>query len=594
MLVSAVGLITIFKMNNTSKQMVEELVPYEKVSNAVIRKLRGANISVHKIMLYDEKEIIQENYKRGKERLKDCQIYLKALLSGGTIKDYSISTGLLLDEFIVNPLKEEKKTLVIKDVISKIENLENNIDEILNRRLSGEKTNLLLQKVSEYDSLTRETVTILQQFAINIYNEWKEFTDLMNSKFNVAVILVSSIFFITAGLSVFFSLLMSRSLVNNIMAIIEQFRNFASGDIQFSKKLNVKSKDEVGMLANEFNKIMDAVLDLSTFKKIIEEDENVEDIYKRLGSIFRDKLKFDKFIIYEVSNSKNNMRVVFPSEPEEINLYCNRDILLDCELCRVKRTGHKVSSLDYPEICKYYSEGRDIIHVCIPIVSGGSVGGIVQFVCAKKDECDMENLEKRIKKAMQYIAEAQPVIEAKRLTRALKESSFRDALTGLYNRRFLEESFDNLVAGILRRGTTIGLLMCDIDFFKQINDIYGHDTGDIVLKEIANNIKNSVRSSDIVIRFGGEEFLVLLMDAKEGTSLGVSEKIRERIKETKIKIAGGFIQKTISIGISEFPVDTQNFWEAIKFADVALYKAKESGRNKVVRFTPDMWTEDNY
>ncbi|MCX8034630.1 MAG: GGDEF domain-containing protein [Thermodesulfovibrio sp.] len=267
---------------------------------------------------------------------------------------------------------------------------------------------------------------------------------------------------------------------------------------------------------------------------------------------------------------------------------------MDCELCRVKRTGHKVSSADYPEICKHYSEGIDVIHVCIPIIIGGSVGGIVQFICGKRDECDMEQLEKKIKKARQYIVEAQPVIEAKRLMKALKESSFKDALTGLYNRRFLEESFDNLAAGILRRGTILGFLMCDIDFFKQINDVYGHDTGDIVLKEVANNIKNTVRASDLVIRFGGEEFLVLLVDSIKGSSIDVAEKIRERIKETKIKIAGGFIQKTISIGVSEFPVDTQNFWEAIKFADVALYKAKELGRNKVVRFTPDMWTEDNY
>lgn len=280
MLVSAVGLITIFKMNTTSNQMVEELVPQEKVINAVIRKLRGANISVHKILLYDDKEIIKENHNRGKERLKDCRFYLTALLSGGTIKDYSISTGLLLGEFNINPLTGEKKTLVIKEVILKIEKLEKDIDEIANRSLSGEKMNLLLQKMSEYDSLTRETVSILQQFAINIYNEWKGVTDLMNRRFNVAVILVSSIFFITVILSLFFSLLMSRSLVKNIVEIIEQFKNFSSGDIQFSKKLDIDSKDEVGMLANEFNKIMDAVLDLSSFKKIIEEDETVEDIYK--------------------------------------------------------------------------------------------------------------------------------------------------------------------------------------------------------------------------------------------------------------------------------------------------------------------------
>ena len=133
-----------------------------------------------------------------------------------------------------------------------------------------------------------------------------------------------------------------------------------------------------------------------------------------------------------------------------------------------------------------------------------------------------------------------------------------------------------------------------LDFFKQTNDVYGHDVGDQVLKEAANIIKKNVRSSDIVIRYGGEEFLVLLTDTKPEDSVTVAEKIRERIEETKVKITGGFIQKTISIGVSEFPADTQNFWEAIKYADVALYKAKERGRNKVLKFIEEMWVGEKY
>ncbi len=253
-----------------------------------------------------------------------------------------------------------------------------------------------------------------------------------------------------------------------------------------------------------------------------------------------------------------------------------------------------VSSADYSNICKYYTEGVNDIHYCVPMMIGGNVGGVVQFVCGKRGICDIADMKKKISRAKQYITDAQPVLEAKRLMKTLKESAFKDALTGLYNRRFLEESFENLVAGVLRRGTTLGLLMCDLDFFKQTNDVYGHDVGDMVLKEAASNIRKSVRTSDLVIRFGGEEFLVLLIDTKPGDSFDVAEKIRETIEESKVKIAGGFIQKTISIGVSEFPSDTQNFWEAIKFADVALYKAKERGRNKVLKFAMDMWAEEKY
>lgn len=176
----------------------------------------------------------------------------------------------------------------------------------------------------------------------------------------------------------------------------------------------------------------------------------------------------------------------------------------------------------------------------------------------------------------------------------LKESAMRDQLTGLYNRRFLEYYTEILVAGVHRKGTILGLLMCDLDFFKEVNDKYGHDTGDKVLKETANLIAKSVRASDLAVRFGGEEFLVILEDASEGYAENIAERIRKKMEETKIKTTGVIIQKTISIGISEFPKDTQDFWKAIKYSDVALYKAKEAGRNKVLRFTSDMWTEEEY
>jgi diguanylate cyclase (GGDEF)-like protein len=112
--------------------------------------------------------------------------------------------------------------------------------------------------------------------------------------------------------------------------------------------------------------------------------------------------------------------------------------------------------------------------------------------------------------------------------------------------------------------------MCDLDYFKQVNDVYGHNVGDMVLRETSTVIKKSVRESDMVIRFGGEEFLVVLMDIQEGDTMKVSEKIRANMQETRIKVTDGILKKTISLGISEFPSDTQSFWQAIKYADFAL------------------------
>ena len=194
-----------------------------------------------------------------------------------------------------------------------------------------------------------------------------------------------------------------------------------------------------------------------------------------------------------------------------------------------------------------------------------------------------------------YLQEASPVLESRGLMELLKQQSYIDQLTGLYNRRFLEEIADKLSAQIKRRGTTLGILMVDIDYFKKVNDQYGHDLGDRVLKEIAQTIRNTVREADYVIRFGGEEIMVLLVDVKEGKAKEVAEKIRRAIENKVIEFSGGVIKKTVSIGVSEFPKDCDGkLWQCIKFADVALYRAKEEGRNRVVRFTPDMWSGEEY
>jgi diguanylate cyclase (GGDEF)-like protein len=220
---------------------------------------------------------------------------------------------------------------------------------------------------------------------------------------------------------------------------------------------------------------------------------------------------------------------------------------------------------------------------------------VAQFVFdASASPSYVSDIMRRIGRAERYIKEALPVLEAKRLMSTLKESSLKDPMTGLYNRRFLEEYVDTLVATVNRRSTILGLMMCDLDFFKQVNDTYGHNVGDTVLKETSAIIRNSVRASDIVVRYGGEEFLVLLKDLKGDEVARIAEKIRDKVAQTKVKISGGFVQKTISIGIAEFPKDTSNFWQGVKYSDVALYKAKQTGRNRVVRFDPSMWTEETY
>jgi diguanylate cyclase (GGDEF)-like protein len=377
-----------------------------------------------------------------------------------------------------------------------------------------------------------------------------------------------------------------------LRTITEQIKDLSEGEIDLSKQIYVDSKDEIGKLSSSFNMLLQSIHDINVFKKVIEEDETLEDVYVRLAKVFKERLELN-FILFEVSNSKNTMRAVAtPFSGEEI--CCNKEILINCNLCRAKRTGHTVSSISYPGLCRQFLRGEDMYHICIPMVMGDGTGGVVQILVDKAKPVDIQEIDKKVIKAQQYIKEAVPVIETKRLTAFLKESSVRDQMTGLYNRRFLEEYVDTLVAGVTRKKDIVGLLMCDLDFFKEVNDRFGHDVGDMVLKETAKAISKNARASDMVIRFGGEEFLLVLINGKEGEAMEVAERIRKSIEGLRMRAGGAVIQKTISIGVSEFPLDTHNFWKAIKYADIALYKAKETGRNRVVRFTKDMWTEEEY
>jgi len=442
-----------------------------------------------------------------------------------------------------------------------------------------------------HDRLTKDAVvqlTLLMNFNKKLLHEKKKEIDVI---FNYSVLIISGVLFMGISLSIIFGFLIAKNLVKPIDDIITRFRSFYEKGFSSEFNLTPKGKDEIVYLSYEFEKLLDTIEDMSSFKRLIEEDETVEDIYLRIGFTLTEKLDMDEIIIYEISTISNAIKIVYSSLKEQ-KAYCSEFILTDCDACKAKRTGRVISSLENKLICKYFGNEETKIHTCFPVMVAGKVGLVVVWITDKS--LSETKIITKTKKALDYLNTAQPVLKGKRFLRALRDASIKDALTNLYNRRFLEESSDSIISGIRRRGTTMGLLMCDLDFFKETNDKYGHDVGDLVLRETAEYIKSSVRSADYVIRFGGEEFLVLLIDITKDSALEIAEKIRNRIEKAEMNIKGAIIQKTISIGVSEFPEDTKNLWEAIKYADVALYKAKDAGRNKVVRFMTDMWQISNY
>jgi len=188
-----------------------------------------------------------------------------------------------------------------------------------------------------------------------------------------------------------------------------------------------------------------------------------------------------------------------------------------------------------------------------------------------------------------YFEAAKAVIESQTLMDKLRDTSLRDGATKLYNRRFMEEFIDKSAEQALRSNVSYSILMIDIDYFKMVNDTYGHDSGDIVIKSLAEILQSTVRKADLPIRYGGEEFLIFLHNTTKEGALIVAQKIRTQFAAKKYQFGNDTVEKTLSIGIAHFPLDADSIWKVIKFADLALYEAKHSGRNQVVEFEAKMF-----
>ncbi|MBL8196727.1 MAG: diguanylate cyclase [Blastocatellia bacterium] len=163
----------------------------------------------------------------------------------------------------------------------------------------------------------------------------------------------------------------------------------------------------------------------------------------------------------------------------------------------------------------------------------------------------------------------------------LYQQATRDPLTGLSNRNYFRNELKKFVSLSARYNRALSVIMLDIDFFKKINDTYGHDVGDNVLKSVAEILMRHVRTHDVAARFGGEEFVMLLPETSLGGAVVVAERIRTAVENVDFNSAGCRHNVTISIGVAEYLGDGTDVEEVIKKADEALYKAKSSGRNRV-------------
>ncbi|MBN2332467.1 MAG: sensor domain-containing diguanylate cyclase [Deltaproteobacteria bacterium] len=387
-----------------------------------------------------------------------------------------------------------------------------------------------------------------------------------------------------------------KSITANINEITRSIDGLSSGK-NTDISLKPKNEDEIGTMIQAFNNYVQRKINLEKFKQLIEEDENIHDVYSRIFHTL-EQSRIGTYAFYEVNHGKNQIVHVKPDLEGEtllsdFSMPCSEEIMVNADACRAKRLAQIVAGDCESRVCpKFLGYGAGRKHLCIPIIIGGTAGEIVHITIHPDDE---SHVKRQTPILLEYFRNAAPVIESKKLLENLRETTLRDNLTGLNNRRFLEEYIELLVAEAAREQKQLGILMADLDHFKKVNDVHGHQAGDKVLKMLAKVMRASVRSSDIVVRYGGEEFLIITKSSKaEEDVLIVAEKVRQQVENHEMKVSPTVtLQKTVTIGVALFPKDTDNFWQAIKFADIALYRGKEAGRNRVVRYLSEMWDSDS-
>jgi len=333
----------------------------------------------------------------------------------------------------------------------------------------------------------------------------------------------------------------------------------------------------------EAKTIIGELSDIYKFKKTIELDSSKEMVYSRIIDVLKIKYDIQNFAFYEIGNVLHTRRLVYISNGESI---CFESVDKNALECRAHRTKSDVISTEFVNLCQTCN-AKELKHLCIPFSINADASLVISITA--KTNAEISKINSKTASIKNYLEAAKPVIESKILMDKLRDTSLRDGMTGLYNRRFLEEFIDQVVNQAKRDKGTYSVLMLDVDFFKMVNDTYGHDVGDLVIVEIGKVIKENVRESDLAIRYGGEEFVVMLHNASEEGTQDVAKKIHSTFANLIFDVGNGeTLQKTMSIGISKYPDDGDTIWKCIKLADTALYKAKTSGRNKIVRYIHEM------
>ena len=332
----------------------------------------------------------------------------------------------------------------------------------------------------------------------------------------------------------------------------------------------------------------DKILELTCLYKLAAQlsgTMNVDSILQAFKEIIRDNFSIDQYALYLIDGLPKEFKLKASSGASPLSAFPTRAPLDHLLLGSAIEQGDAVYLTSVQEDSTAFHthlglQSKDGALLFIPLLDENktALGVIVLFKTAADSFSEAEI--RFFKKMGVQMAGA---LERAMLFQHTKALSFTDELTGIFNRRYFNQRFEREMQRAIRYNRPLSILMIDIDLFKTYNDANGHIQGDKILRSVARILEKSLRKADIVARFGGEEFVIILPEIDKAHALTVAEKLRRAIEGTTFPRAksqpGGKI--TISIGLSSYPEDAMIGEELIELADKGLYLAKSQGRNRV-------------
>jgi diguanylate cyclase (GGDEF)-like protein/PAS domain S-box-containing protein len=259
------------------------------------------------------------------------------------------------------------------------------------------------------------------------------------------------------------------------------------------------------------------------------------------------------------------------------------------DACWALRRGqpHRSVSGGQGVICPHLESSAPARHLCLPMMGQGETLGVLHIAFASGNNESEGFLATQQRLGITLAGQIALSLASLRLRETLRDQSIRDALTGLFNRRFMQESLEREVMRARRKKHPLSLLFLDIDHFKRFNDTFGHDAGDFVLQSVADLLRNFFRGDDVACRCGGEEFAVILPESLARNAALRADEFRSELKQLKLQYKDTRLGPiSVSIGVAAFPEHCATPEELLKVADQCLYQSKTEGRDRVTIATP--------